>query len=248
MNPRDLAGERKQVCLSVKLWQSSHIAFPHPLWRHRRKSRPVDGRNSFQVESEIQGLTRSLNATKWQVELLAQQLKDNEKDMQDMKKRNEDMERKTEETNKEIDRQQLFFPDAEDCVHTLAGLINSNSCSDRVWSEEDVGTPSGKSFFYKNKNKTKQKLALSLPSFTRVEINAPSLLAEVWKQAWPKWVWDCLMTSPRDNAACWENSDVKDLTVYDRGARLFSMLGLQSDVHHQAAPKNLDILQRSTHE
>ena len=102
------------------------------------------------LESEMREMARSLNTTTRQVELLTQQLGHNEKDMQDMKKRSNDKERKI-QLNKELDRQQIFsrrdngvfygIPEVrdgtEDCVNTLAGLINSHSCSDRVWSEDD---------------------------------------------------------------------------------------------------------------
>ena len=99
---------------------------------------------------EMRETARSLKTTTRQVQLLAQQLKDTEIDTQDMKKRSSDRERKIEELNKELDRQQIFpsyatmsFSTAsrkcgalQKTVDTLAGLINSHSCSDRLWSED----------------------------------------------------------------------------------------------------------------
>ena len=60
------------------------------------------------LASEIREMARSPNTTTHQVELLTQQLRDTEKDMQDMKKRSSDRERKIEELNQELDRQQIF--------------------------------------------------------------------------------------------------------------------------------------------
>ena len=60
------------------------------------------------LASEIREMARSLNTTPHQVELLTQQLRDTEKDMQDMKTRSSDRERTIEELNQELDRQQIF--------------------------------------------------------------------------------------------------------------------------------------------
>ena len=101
------------------------------------------------LASEIREIARSLNTTP-QVELLTQRLRDTEKDMQDMKTRSSDREKKI-ELNQELDRQQIFsrrdnvvfygIPEvrdgAEDCASALAEVIDSHSCSDRVWSEDD---------------------------------------------------------------------------------------------------------------
>ena len=103
------------------------------------------------LASEIQEMARSLNTTTHQVELLTQRLRDTEKDMLDLKKRSSDWERKIEELTLELDRQQIFsrrdnvvfygIPEVqdgvEDCVRALAELINSQSYSERVWSEDD---------------------------------------------------------------------------------------------------------------
>ena len=137
--------------------------------------------------SEMRKMARTLNTTTCQVELLTQQLSDTKKDMQDMKKRSSDKERKVEKLNKELDHQQivsrcdnvLFYgipgvrDGAEDCVHTLPGLINSHSCSDRVWLQDDFDRARCLG------RVSPTKLALSLPSFTGAVISVPSLQTKV---------------------------------------------------------------------
>ena len=208
------------------------------------------------LASEIQEMARSLNTTTHQVELLTQRLRDTEKDMLDMKKRSSDRERKIEELTQELDRHQIFsrrdnvvfysIPEvqdgAEDCVRALAELINSRSCSERVWSEHDFDrthrlgrAPSTKTrpviaklhrsrdkrALIANKSLTKDLAKVGVRLSDDHTTKQPTVLKELRRQG---------------------------LTAYFRGARLISRPGPKSDTRHQTAPEDLDSLQRSSDE
>ena len=199
-------------------------------------------------------MARSLNTTPHQVELLTQQLRDTEKDMQDMKKRSSDRERKI-ELNQELDRQQIFsrrdnvfydIPEvrdgAEDCASALAELINSHNCSNRVWSEDDFDRAHrlGRASSTKTRpviaklHKSRDKCALVANKSLKTD------LAKVGVRL-------------SDDHTTKQRTVLKErrrqgLTAYFRGARLISRPGPKSDTRHQAAPEDLDTLQRSSDE
>ena len=208
------------------------------------------------LASEIREMARSLNTTPHQVELLTQRLRDTEKDMQDMKKRNSDRERKIEELTQELDRQQIFsrrdnvvfhgIPEvrdgAEDCVRALAELINSHSCSDRVWSEDDFDRAHrlGRA----SSTKTRPVIAkLHRSRDKRALVENKSLTKDLAKVG----------VRLSDDHAMKQRTVLKELrrqglTAYFTGARLISRPGPKSDTRHQAAPEDLDNLQRSSDE
>ena len=205
---------------------------------------------------EIQEMARSLNTTTHQVELLTQRLRDTEKDMLDMKKRSSDRERKIEELTLELDRQQIFsrrdnvvfygIPEvqdgAEDCVRALAELINSHSYSERVWSEDDFDRAHrlGRA----SSTKTRPVIAkLHRSRDKRALIANKSLTKDLAKVG----------VRLSDDHTTKQRTVLKELrrqglTAYFRGARLISRPGPKSDTRHQAAPEDLDTLQRSSDE
>ena len=208
------------------------------------------------LASEIQEMARSLNTTTHQVELLTQRLRDTEKDMLDMKKRSSDRERKIEELTLELDRQQIFsrrdnvvfygIPEvqdgAEDCVRALAELINSHSYSERVWSEDDFDRAHrlGRA----SSTKTRPVIAkLHRSRDKRALIANKSLTKDLAKVG----------VRLSDDHTTKQRTVLKELrrqglTAYFRGARLISRPGPKSDTRHQAAPEDLDTLQRSSDE
>ena len=207
------------------------------------------------LTSEILEMARSLNTTTHQVELLTQRLRDTEKDMLDMKKRNSDRERKIELTQ-ELDRQQIFsrrhnvvfygIPEvqdgAEDCVRALAELINSHSCSDRVWSVDDFDRAHrlGRA----SSTNTRPVIAkLHRSRDKRALVANKSLTKDLAKVG----------VRLSDDHTTKQRTVLKDLrrqglTAYFRGARLISRPGPKSDTRHQAAPEDLDTLHRSSDE
>ena len=208
------------------------------------------------LASEVREMARSLNTTPHQVELLTQQLRDTEKDMQDMKTRSSDRERKIEELTQELDRQQIFsrrdnvvffgIPEvrdgAEDCASALAELINSHSCSDRVWSEDDFDRAHrlGRA----SSTKTRPVIAkLHRSRDERALVANKSLKKDLAKVG----------VRLSDDHTTKQRTVLKELrrqglTAYFRGARLISRPGPKSDTRHQAAPEDLDTLQRSSDE
>ena len=208
------------------------------------------------LASEIREMARSLNTTTHQVELLTQRLWDTEKDMLNMKKRSSDRERKIKELTQELDRQQIFsrrdnvvfygIPEvrdgAEDCVRALAELINLHSCSERVWSEDDfdrvhrLGRASS--------TKTRPVIAkLHRSRDKRALVANKSLKKDLAKVG----------VRLSDDHTTKQRTVLKELRrqgliAYFRGARLISRPGPKSDTRHQAAPKDLDTLQRSSDE
>ena len=208
------------------------------------------------LASEIQEMARSLNTTTHQVELLTQRLRDTEKDMLDIKKRSSDRERKIEELTLELDRQQIFsrrdnvvfygIPEvqdgAEDCVRALAELINSHSYSERVWSEDDFDRAHrlGRA----SSTKTRPVIAkLHRSRDKRALIANKSLTKDLAKVG----------VRLSDDHTTKQRTVLKELrrqglTAYFRGARLISRPGPKSDTRHQAAPEDLDTLQRSSDE
>ena len=208
------------------------------------------------LASGIQEMARSLNTTTHQVELLIQRLRDTEKDMLDIKKRSSDRERKIEELTLELDRQQIFsrrdnvvfygIPEvqdgAEDCARALAELINSHSYSERVWSEDDFDRAHrlGRA----SSTKTRPVIAkLHRSRDKRALIANKSLTKDLAKVG----------VRLSDDHTTKQRTVLKELrrqglTVYFRGARLISRPGPKSDTRHQAAPEDLDTLQRSPDE
>ena len=201
-------------------------------------------------------MARSLNTTPHQVELLTQQLRDTEKDMQDMKTRSSHRERTIEELTQELDRQQIFsrrdnvvfygIPEvrdgAEDCVRAPAELINSHSCCDRVWSEDDFDRAHrlGRA----SSTKTRPVIAkLHRSRDKRALVANKSLKTDLAKVG----------VRLSDDHTTKQRTVLKELrrqglTAYFRGARLISRPGPKSDTRHQAAPEDLDTLQRSSDE
>ena len=178
------------------------------------------------------------------------------KDMLDMKKRSSDRERKVEELTQELDRQQIcsrrdnvvFYgiPEvqdgAEDCVRALAELINSHSCSERVWSEDDFDRAHrlGRA----SSTKTRPVIAkLHRSRDKRALIAKKSLTKDLAKVG----------VRLSDDHTTKQRTVLKELrrqglTAYFRGARLISRPGPKSDTRHQAAPEDLDTLQRPSDE
>ena len=176
--------------------------------------------------------------------------------MQDMKKRSSDRERKIEELTQELDRQQIFsrrdnvvfygIPEvrdgAEDCVSALAELIDSHSCSDRVWSEDDFDRAHrlGRA----SSTKTRPVIAkLHKSRDKRALVANKSLKTDLAKVG----------VRLSDDHTTKQRTVLKELrrqglTAYFRGARLISRPVPKSDTRHQAALEDLDTLQRSSGE
>ena len=130
----------------------------------------------------------------------------------------------------------------EDCVSALAELINSHSCSDRVRSEDDfdrvhrLGRASS--------TKTRPVIAkLHRSRDERALVANKRLKTDLAK----------VVVRLSDDHTTKQRTMLKelrrqDLTAYFRGARLISRPGPKSDTRHQAAPEDLDTLQRSSDE
>ena len=131
---------------------------------------------------------------------------------------------------------------AEDCVRALAELINSHNCSDRVWSEDDFDRAHrlGRA----SSTKTRPVIAkLHRSRDKRALVANKSLKTDLAKVG----------ARLSDDHTTKQRTVLKELrrqglTAYFRGARLISRPGPKSDTRHQAAPEDLDTLQRSSDE
>ena len=131
---------------------------------------------------------------------------------------------------------------AEDCVRALAELINSHSYSERVWSEDDFDRAHrlGRA----SSTKTRPVIAkLHRSRDKRALIANKSLTKDLAKVG----------VRLSDDHTTKQRTVLKELrrqglTAYFRGARLISRPGPKSDTRHQAAPEDLDTLQRSSDE
>ena len=125
---------------------------------------------------------------------------------------------------------------AEDCVRALAELINSHSCSERVWSEDDFDRAHrlGRA----SSTKTRRVIAkLHRSRDKRALVANKSLKKDLAKVG----------VRLSDDHTTKQRTVLKELrrqglTAYFRGARLINRPGPKSDTRHQTAPEDLDTL------